>query len=286
MFDIYKARVLAHYQEKLGEGKLSNNLSTPTEGKLKAECALVYRERYSPQYDRQALRDFFGDPDPDGSFTTAIKKFDRERFKGLNSYLADTKKSPNNTNIELLAFLIDYRPRPYRFDEFQPEDDGENVGQEEESKPGTITEPTSEDGDIPVPPITPPTVVGKTWVEKYGKKTALLALIIIGAAFTLKYLKQGKECMYWNGDHYEEIECDRQVFQREVVALDTFKLSHFRKITQPDTLTTASLGKTWCVNIDGKYYCFTADGKYPLSPYKELKPLSLTILRNHFGGKR
>jgi len=271
MFEDYKAQVIALYKKKLAKGELSNNLSSPTEGKLKLECLLVFESRYQEILDWQILRDFFGLPEERHAFKPLIKKIDRERFKGLKSYLADNKKSPNNKNIELLAFLIDYQPRPYRFDEFEIDD--------------PITTPTDgddqADGDSGGDEDKEPQP--KFWAKKEWKFGLIGISALTVLFFLFQVIKPVKSCMYWNGDRYEPIDCDRKIFERQVIALDTMMLNHFRLITKPDTMTMASIGKVWCVSIEGEYKCFTADGKYPLFPYKELKPLSLTILRKHFG---
>lgn len=50
--------------------------------------------------------------------------------------------------------------------------------------------------------------------------------------------------MYWAGDHYEAIDCNKQVSGIQSIALDTMKLYHFKKITSPNTMTTYPLVKS------------------------------------------
>lgn len=52
-------------------------------------------------------------------------------------------------------------------------------------------------------------------------------------------------CMYWAEDHYQPAPCNQPIENTLVVALDTLKLTHFKRITRPDTITTKSLGKVW-----------------------------------------
>lgn len=58
------------------------------------------------------LRSFLEKPDNEDISESAIRRFDPDKFKPLNNFL---KKGTNTDlkNIELLAWLIDFRPRPY-----------------------------------------------------------------------------------------------------------------------------------------------------------------------------
>ncbi|MGY3053072.1 hypothetical protein ACVWYG_001269 [Pedobacter sp. UYEF25] len=88
-----------------------------------------------------------------------------------------------------------------------------------------------------------------------------------------------KECMYWTGDHYEAITCYKKIYGKEIIALDTLMLFHFKK--NPDTLTTYSLGKVWYLKKNGKLEFFSAFGHHTIFTDKELKPISAYIINNY-----
>jgi hypothetical protein len=84
--------------------------------------------------------------------------------------------------------------------------------------------------------------------------------------------------MYWAGDHYEQVSCNQKLGDTMVIALDTFKLRHFKKITRPDTITGYSLGRVWYIKMDGRVEFYTADGHHPIQQQRRLKPLSDYII--------
>ncbi|NQX43098.1 hypothetical protein SAMN05421820_1153 [Pedobacter steynii] len=251
MFKDYKDLVVKSYREKLASRELSNNLSDPTPAKLRDECLLVYTSRYDKERDAKTLEAFFGKPGENDDYYPIIYNVKVSLFKPLAQYLHDTSRKPNTRNIELLAWLINYQPRPFR-------------------SGSTIVEP------IPA---------WKEWIKKHLRESAAVLLLTGIIVFLLMKIPQKEQCMYWSGDRYKAIDCDQKPFDAQSIALDTFKLNHFKRITRPDTMTAYSVGRVWCVQIGEIPDCFTTDGNHPLHPERELKRLSLTILRKHFGTK-
>lgn len=107
----YRADIWQFYQNKKNSGELSLNLKHPTAAKLRNECLLLFRKGLDKS-DYRMLRSFLERPDNEEIYESAIRRFDPDKFKPLNNFL---KKDTNTDekNIELLAWLIDFRPRPY-----------------------------------------------------------------------------------------------------------------------------------------------------------------------------
>ena len=107
----YRADIWQFYQNKKSAGELSLNLKHPTAAKLRNECLLLFRKGLD-KADYRMLRSFLGRPDNEEIYESAIRRFDPDKFKPLNNFL---KKGTNTDekNIELLAWLIDFRPRPF-----------------------------------------------------------------------------------------------------------------------------------------------------------------------------
>ncbi|MGN7986139.1 hypothetical protein ACTJKC_02305 [Pedobacter sp. 22226] len=272
MFEEYKELVVNHYRELVGLPDTSVYLKDPTPANLKRECLKVYGSGYRAETDKRILIDFFGDPDEDGHFDDAINAFKTPNFRPVQQFIENPNKDSHRRNIELLAWLTGYQPRPFKFDTFKTK------------------------GETPPPPkpprpVQPPDIKRvleksswKQWLKKYQKESALgLAVLGLTTVLLMKIIPR-KQCMYWAGDHYEAVDCNKQIFGSVSIALDTMKLYHFKKITRPDTLTLYSIGKVWYSRIDGPIpECFTADGTHPLHPGKDLRPLTVTILRKYFG---
>jgi hypothetical protein len=86
--------------------------------------------------------------------------------------------------------------------------------------------------------------------------------------------------MYWANDHYEPISCNKRPNDTTiaVIALDSVKQQHFKRITHADTLTASSIGKVWYVKVNGGLEYYTSAGEHPLYPEKRLLPLTIHIL--------
>lgn len=283
MFKDYKDLVVRSYKEKLAAEKLSYNLADPTPAKLRNECLFVYTSRYDKKRDSKTLEAFFEKPDEHGDYHSIIYNFKVSRFRPLAQFLRDPNREPNAFNIELLAWLIDYQPRPFRYAYQVNQDDDPEP--DLPTKPEPPTEPASPAKPVPPKEPRPPALRWKERIKKHQKETAVVLLLLGLTLFLLLKMPPKKQCMYWSGDRYEAVDCNQQLFGVQSIALDTFKLNHFKKITKPDTMTAYSVGKVWYVQIGDVPDCFTTDGNHPLYPGRELKKLSLPILRKYFGAK-
>ncbi|HVI46203.1 MAG TPA: hypothetical protein VM802_15110 [Chitinophaga sp.] len=328
----YQKSVFADYQRKKTENALSPRLIHPTPAKIRDECIAVCEERYEAK-DEQVLRTFFGKKDDLAAYIQAIRKYEPDRFKPLLNYLRGQVDSPDETNIELLAWLIDFEPRPYndrhryvpanyelapsstemeqRIKTEKPEVEEEDE-QEVREKSKEIVEkrpevPEEEPGGseqpdgtrlgfgsllgTPTPRDTdPPPEKRKRVLNIRLTITLIFSFLIIGAGVYWYQNRDqhprmpltGKEsCMYWAGDHYQEVSCNQNLGDTLVLALDSTKLKSFRKITQPDTITGYSIGHVWYVKVEGGIEFYTADGFHPIYHLKKLKPLTSYIITTY-----
>lgn len=79
----------------------------------------------------------------------------------------------------------------------------------------------------------------------------------------VKITPRKKECMYWNGEFYEEVFCDELIEGKEIIALNKEK-EMLKKITRPDTLTVENaLGKVWYAKSNRRVEFFTHHGIHP-----------------------
>lgn len=113
MFEDYKEKVILTYQEKRDAGAISVNLLRPSPGKIKDECLIVYQERCSKK-DERAFRLFFGPKDHITDYGQSISKLEIDKFRPLMNFMNRRTNVTEDKNIELLAWLIDFEPRPYQ----------------------------------------------------------------------------------------------------------------------------------------------------------------------------
>lgn len=310
MFDDYQSLVLHDYREKKASGRLPLNLLHPTPAKFKSECIAVCEERYLKK-DEKLLIAFFRRRDDAAAYRQAIKQFDTEKFKPLCNFLRGTTNSTDEKNIELLAWLINFEPRPYpawqnlgnqepagepvlpEANNAEPEEKAEeNTGKPKEARttghnPGLKEEEkvlTDAKGFL-------------NGIKAPGRAAALgrkrniwllstaLILIVTATYFVLRSTAQSQpdltgfeRCMYWASDHYQPVLCNQKVDDTPVYALDSLKAANFRKIILPDTITTKALGRVWYVKVNGKIEFYTSGGFHPVYPEKRLRPLTAYII--------
>ena len=307
MFDDYKEKVILAYQKKREASAISINLLRPTPGKLRDECLSVYGERCL-QKDEKTFRLFFGSKDSLTDYGQSIRKFEIDKFKPLINFLNGKTNVTEEKNIELLAWLINFEPRPYQYgNSYKKEDVKAEIAQEiidntqkTENKDNSVS-PIAlnyENGEVENNEVIEETeTINREIHAAFGKidtpkqpvlgskiKKAITSFMIIAAASGGTYLyvnAQKEECMYWTGDRYKRISCNKKIENVSIIALDTAKAAHLQKITQPDTLTQSSVGKVWYTKIDGEIEFYTTDGFHPVYSDVRLKPITVYILNKY-----
>lgn len=291
MFADYQSCVLEDYRKKKEVQDLSFNLQNPTPANLKMECVAVYNKGLSKK-DGRILEKFFQREVDTNGYEKFIAQFDTERFKPLCNFLNGKTSDPKDINIELLAWLIDFQPRPYYsgwkaavesgdveilIDRSYRQGNDDNSGSIEQLKgqkdpsDGLIDDKHRKNN----PPVIIP--VGRK------KITLFTGILFTGAIGCMIWFNNAtpSECMYWTGDHYVPVACSERIHNKVIVALDTMKAAHFRRITRPDTITKKAKGHVWYCKFDGKIEYYTSDGVHPLYPDKELKKITDYMIDKH-----
>lgn len=112
----YIKLVIGTYKKKRANNELSILLSQPTPANIRQECANVYKEGCEKK-DEPTLRAFFGPGQQGKKFLDIIEGFDLPKFKPLVLYLKKNgRKKITDKSLELLAWLIDIKHRPFVFD--------------------------------------------------------------------------------------------------------------------------------------------------------------------------
>ncbi|WP_018627730.1 hypothetical protein [Niabella aurantiaca] len=316
----YTKRVLQAYEKKRAAGALSPRLTHPTPAKLKAECMAIYNVEYQRK-DERMFSVFFGQAGDEGARLKAIKRCETDRFKPLVKFLRKKTRDTDDKNIELLAWLIGFEPRPYELGKNYDAEtaitemgqtgkgDAEGAAQPErpvynEATPVSAGTGKEQDGpDKDSMPVFQPG--GSSYPEKNNASRAAISLKIRdlliagallvfagifiyragkdhGAAGSLESALPAQEaCMYWAGDHYQQVSCSRKMGDVLVIALDTVRLRHFRKITRPDTITSGVKDGIWYVKVNGAIEFYTSDGHHPVDRHLRLKPLTDYIIKKY-----
>jgi hypothetical protein len=298
MFSDYKVQVVDSYRKKRENNSLSLNLISPTPAKLKKECLLVFQSGRTKS-DVAILRQFFGHREDEADYARAIKAMETDKFRPLVNFLKEQTSDTDDKNIELLSWLIDYSPRPYKygvevvkeelsFDKIEVETNAGIIylDQNEKNMIGGGSG-SSHQTDSNLEPLLPVFKADSSETHWYQKKRYILAgLGIVGFALLLSFNKypdtsslfgfteNESQCMYWESDHYVSTNCDEKLSNVNIIVSDRSKLNHFKKITRPDTLKLADINKVWYSKINKKVEFYTAPGHHPEHPDKQLKPLT------------
>jgi hypothetical protein len=268
MFDDYKAAVLKTYLVKQEATALNPNLLHPTPKKLRDECLELFNRKPDSK-DLAAVKTFFGPHNNKTEYIQAIRKFDLDKFKPLDNFIKRNTADTEDKNVELLAWLIGYKQRPYEY-----------------GKTYTI-----EGEKIQKKKITEGIPKSTTW-RKYA--VVLLILLLGGGAYMLfeggkpkqdhqeiAVVKNGKY-MYWTGDHYLAIPAYQIHGDTPVVPLDTPILNHLKKITDTNSINYGSIGKVWYARLHkNKYEYFTDSGFHPIDTVIRLRPITKFIIDKH-----
>jgi len=236
--------------------------------------------------------DFFKKTGEKDAWIRIVQRTSLNKFKALANFLKDSSGSTNSRNIELLAWLISFEPRPLE------------QAQRLRLTAAANLKPQSSKPEIDVTigiqhaiPYTPenkkpePMVSVQAKETKRGKKTIVVISVLVAFGMVLYLSRIGRPsnpaitghetCMYWSEDHYQPVSCSQKIENVQVIALDSEKVVHFRKITRPDTITDNAVGHVWYVRYRGNYEYYTADGFHPLDPQLRLRPLTEYIIFHH-----
>ncbi len=302
MFKDYVNAVVNDYREKVDSNNISLNLYPLTPANVKKECKAVCQARFR-KTDERMLSAFFGQERNKDSYLQAIERCEIDKFRPMINFVEGRSKETDQKNVELLAWLIDFKDRPFdlqgryggakqSIDLDEPQvGTSEDINRNNSVKPllshVTTIQPKLPSGEIPT-----------TSLKKSRSKTRiwLVALVAALSAGTAAYVTSnnrvsgnnthsGDSCMYWKDDHYERISCSQKVRYSKVIALDPDLLQNFKKITRPDTITYNSIGKVWYIKIKGKVEYYTDMGYHPLEMKVQLKPITKYIIDTHIRQK-
>ena len=280
MFDEFQQEVLAKYRDLRDRHELPSGLENLKRSNLR-RCALwVLANKYNRK-DDEVIKQFFDRENRYTNHEERIRRFELDKFRSLISFLKGECERTDDWNIKILAWLIDFEPRPYS--EWRRirsagsgttvYDDGEDIGE----------------GSTPLPPKPPPTPLKPetplTTYKLFGYIAGITLLAGLVAYFVIGRPEcLDKQCMYWFNDRYVAVCCGKQLPGVAIVAINPHELEHFRKITRPDTLTAELANKVWYSKIDNNVEFFTAPAAHhPVHPGRPIKPATAYIIEKYAG---
>lgn len=281
-FEQYKNAIKVKYEEKKNED-VSGILLNPTPAQLRNLCVMIFDNLLSKS-DENIFKLFFNIKEEE-SLRRSMENSDIARFRPIISFLKGEKDSDNSIRIELAAILIDFNPRPYN----------KYLLNGKINEIDNVEVPLERDNDEVSSEILP---IDK-WVEKQFesrnigrfKKRKVIVFILFWFLFFMGYtvnkiIFPEKECMMWNGNHYEAVDCKNEKLSTgEFTSVEVLNenLLSLKKIEINKNTIFFKKGKpiVWYgKSFDGNYEYFNQPGLHPETE-KTLKPISQYIINKY-----
>lgn len=296
MFDEFRDEIRNAYLDLKNRVALPSELECPSPGDLRDFCLLLWAKGLSKE-DTQVFMKFFNPINQYSDLETSIRRFELDKLKPLQYFIIGKTAKPDENIVKLLAILIDFQPRPYevwrgmggKVNTAEREDieDGaemgskNNVDDHESNGDSNTAEQDGSTVDGPPNDVKPPRFL--TLQPNHNRSLLYLIIpIVIGVIiFFVMDTHATKQCMYWNDDRYTAVNCDEKITGIEVIARDNHFLKHFRKITQPDTLTVQHANKVWYSKINNTVEFFTLPGFHPVYRDRALKAATIHIIETY-----
>ncbi len=290
----YTNAVLREYENKRKTGNLSTRLNHPSPAELRDECEALFAERSSGA-DAVILKTFFGTFSKYEQGLQLIRNHSIDKFRPLVNFLNGEVKEPRKKNLDLIAWLIDFKPRPFELgrdytcvnnaNDSEIVDTGENTSDTFgiEDRPVTEGEKVEHQPDPPpkAPLAMPPKKRGFKIIAGSSIAAALALLGVFVSNIGDPPPVRSGHCMYWADDHYEPSPCTPKRGDTLLVDLDSAKLFRFKKITRPETITKDDIGRVTYIRLDGRREYYTDTGAHPVYTNKKLKLLTKFIYERH-----
>tara|TARA_R110002126_G_scaffold282681_1_gene431232 strand:- start:320 stop:1195 length:876 start_codon:yes stop_codon:yes gene_type:complete len=275
----YKAAVKLKYEsEKIGN--YSSFLLNPSRAKLRKLCGELFKNNTNTD-DLKSFSAFF---QFDFSLNCSNRlKEQTDKFRPIETFFKGETDLADIEAVNIAAILVDFNSRPYlKFSKqealkkenipstsIESLNTGDVFGATEFIKKNTIS------ADLPIQP----SFLKKKKLSLYQKKVVIpgMLLIIMLSGIGYSFLPK-KECMQWQKDHYEAVDCETKAVGF-VDLYSTMPLNknmlNFRKIKICDTTTFFKHNKPilWYCKKGNQLVFFNGPGFNPENE-KPLKPIT------------
>lgn len=303
LFIDYTILILKDFEEKKSANLLSPLLVNPTTVQIKKECLHVYAARMNKgdKVEESTLMAFFGVPSEGKNFSYVIDKTHPDKFRPIQSFMKGKIKNPSSENVELLAWLIDFNPRPYGRvkDRRVLVVDIINTDPKAIESPGTSSKIKGEvevTTTVKEERIELPLANNSIQKEKNKPTWAAVIVLMLVILFGSLYFTSKREanygnvytgeCMTWENDHYKKVACStKRERNRIVLPFDEKMMRTFKKITREDTITSSSIGHIFYIKRQGELEFYTCAGYHPIEVNRPLKVMSQHIYKTYLEQK-
>jgi hypothetical protein len=252
-------------------------LEQPSRANLRNLCVERFKANTN-QEDLLAFKIFFGFEFREDSLNKL--KSETDRFRAIENFLRGKTVTNDLNSLNLIAILLDYHPRP--FQKFAKQHAGEVTVQSQTIIKKTVA------NELP----SPTTVT--YFKNKKTRNILVLAVATIGlftAGYTAKdIITPTKECMQWQKDHYQAIDCSSQSnnanTEAPIIAYDESN-AELKQIKVNEGTTFFQAGKAvvyYCKKNRKEVEFFNQPGFHPLTN-KPLHPITKYMINKYIKKK-
>lgn len=270
-FEAYKKAVKLQY-EVAKTGIYSSFLLQPSRANLRKLCAERFKGNNQVD-DLTTYKLFFGFEFEEGNINKL--KNETDRFRAIENFLKGSTDMNDMEGVNLAAILVGFVPRPFlKF----AKSHNSSIDNEIVTEKNSIVKTESS--------ISPKTVFAN------GKKrrNIIIGLIGLTGLFSLGYTTKDlifpkKQCMQWQNDHYELVDCQSEIktlfATAPIVPIDE-DVKELNKLKVCDTTTFFEGGKAivWYCKVNGEPEFFDDSGFHPITG-KALRPVTDYIIAKY-----
>ncbi|MDI1315781.1 hypothetical protein [Flavobacterium sp.] len=277
LLDVYKKAIQQQF-EKEKNGLYSSYLIQNSRAKLRQLC--VERFKGNNQInDLNAFKIFFGFEFGEGNLNKL--KSETDRFRPIENFFKKSSDTNDLATLELAAILVDFRPRPFL-----------KFGKEYFKDEIVVEKIVTKNDFVKTAAIGVDSVDESSIVSKAKRKRNIVfgfaAMTLVLGIYTVKnVIFPENQCMQWQIDHYEMIDCktERNNFFADAPIVPINKEAlELKKIKVCDTTAFFKSDKAivWYCKKDNvpEFFNNLGDGFHPVTG-KSLKPVTKYIINKY-----
>lgn len=293
IFDDYlKAVKLQFEQEK--DGTYASYFLMPSPAQLRELCLFFFDNGLSNQ-DKKVFEIFFKSKEGE-LLRRDIEQVDVDKFRPIVNFFKGKNERTSSPSVELIAVLLDFKPRPFHLflkqdekmqeEEVERESLAEELDEVEIGKERITAEKMPEESDSPILFTSFQEPAKKQMTIPRSVFLVLIAISIIAVGYIAKDICfPAKECMQWQKDRYVAVDCQSEaqgfltVMEKKPLQKE---LLEFRKIevTPATKLFEYDKPLVWYCKQNKKVEFFNQPGVHPVTG-KPLKPITHYMANEH-----
>jgi hypothetical protein len=253
-------------------------ISNVTPAHLRDYCKRrIFEEKLLPLED--SVYHYFNQRGNKEELIIYINTHGADKLKPVKQFLDGSTSYPTNETMEMAAWIIHFKPRPYSnwLDQSTNQSSTHDQPKQETVRPQDNHQGGSKEHAHRREHFL------QNWLKKQGVLWGCGAAILTASIFGILNIKpsiranetEESGCMIWVVDHFEPISCDEGIDREGVAKLNSVHLHDFKKITSIETIEHTDIDNIWYYkyNQDSLEY-FSAPGLHPLNRQKTLRPMT------------